>query len=667
MTTYATGNPVGSTSPKDLFDNAQNLDYLLVGPNQSYPDRLGVPRKSWKGMESDFQTFLANSGYETPIPYAAGLLVQRYTQLIEKDGEFYRAKRGIIPFTTAGVWATDSANLVAVGDAALRQELAAPDGSSKSGFVQVGVGAVARTSQDKQRERVSFKDFGVKSDFYTDDTAAVRLALASVPIGTTLWLDGPTRIIDGITIPEGVIVQGPAAPIMGTFPTQLDDKRFLRPGYKHLIPGACFILDGIGVATGATVREAPYTSFRYGVRVLGNNSAAQLRGVGVVMNMDVLDADGNVTTVAQDNRSDYDVGLFIQDSCLGKFDDVVVFGYWKIAGVLNYGDDPDQNTFTNGSSSGERGFVNLATGSAGFSGNNFFNWNFYANDHHKRDLVAAQWGTCALAFLSKNGYIVDGLYVHGGRINTHCDTPLILNDCNNVWFYGTVMELPDLASPGATTSKFIGNAAVDKVGFVGCRFSDNPIYGVDRLAGMIGGQITLVGGPTNFTPTSSFEIIRGGKVVRLSMSTAGPAMQLSATYNSSSAGVVLRCGATNDYEIAFDGVIKATLSPTGVWSPDVNEGKRLRHQRSSVVLAAGAIAATRSYHLVTTGTGVGADLSTISGGTLGDTLWLQAGNASEPITLKTTGGNIRIGADLVLTGFTRAYLMYDGAFWTKAS
>ena len=29
MTTYNTGNPLGSTSPKDLYDNAENLDELV--------------------------------------------------------------------------------------------------------------------------------------------------------------------------------------------------------------------------------------------------------------------------------------------------------------------------------------------------------------------------------------------------------------------------------------------------------------------------------------------------------------------------------------------------------------------------------------------------------------------------------------------------------------
>jgi len=51
---YNTGNAIASTSPEDLSDNARNLDYLVNGENASYPDRKGVPRKSWKGMEGEF-------------------------------------------------------------------------------------------------------------------------------------------------------------------------------------------------------------------------------------------------------------------------------------------------------------------------------------------------------------------------------------------------------------------------------------------------------------------------------------------------------------------------------------------------------------------------------------------------------------------------------------
>lgn len=39
MTIQATFNPIGSTSPKDLIDNAQNLDYLVVAAGDVYSFR----------------------------------------------------------------------------------------------------------------------------------------------------------------------------------------------------------------------------------------------------------------------------------------------------------------------------------------------------------------------------------------------------------------------------------------------------------------------------------------------------------------------------------------------------------------------------------------------------------------------------------------------------
>lgn len=168
MTIYATFNPIGSTHPKDLIDNAQNLDYLILGPALLYPDRRAVNRLSWAGIESafataqaaraaeyaadkaerdsefaadqaqresDFQAQMASMGWELPaLTYAAGLNIARVTQLIERSGEYYAAKPGMIPFTTTGTWAMDLVKLKSVGDAALRSELASDYGGTLVGM-----------------------------------------------------------------------------------------------------------------------------------------------------------------------------------------------------------------------------------------------------------------------------------------------------------------------------------------------------------------------------------------------------------------------------------------------------------------------------------------------------------------------------------------------------
>lgn len=72
MTTFNTGNPLGSNSPKDLYDNAENLDNGINGTALTWQDRRGVTRKSWNGIETDFQQFLADgSTIEFPTWAAA--------------------------------------------------------------------------------------------------------------------------------------------------------------------------------------------------------------------------------------------------------------------------------------------------------------------------------------------------------------------------------------------------------------------------------------------------------------------------------------------------------------------------------------------------------------------------------------------------------------------
>jgi hypothetical protein len=71
----------------------------------------------------DFENFLRNSGFETPVDYVVGLSITRPTQTVRFNGELYRAKDTSLPFTTT-TWAADATKFLAIGDAALRQELA---------------------------------------------------------------------------------------------------------------------------------------------------------------------------------------------------------------------------------------------------------------------------------------------------------------------------------------------------------------------------------------------------------------------------------------------------------------------------------------------------------------------------------------------------------------
>ena len=201
---YNTGNPIGSSSPKDLKDNAQNLDWLILGPALSYPDRRGVNRLSWSGIEASFSAaqaqrraehdaaqsrrefefetgqfrrdkefdaaqlertgrfdlFIASSSYDVIGDYASQpVTFTERNQLMLKDGELWKPKASVaLPYVTNGVWATESVNFASAGDAALRQDLAGDGGSALQGFRDIP-GKIYQTAQEKMGQIINVLDF----------------------------------------------------------------------------------------------------------------------------------------------------------------------------------------------------------------------------------------------------------------------------------------------------------------------------------------------------------------------------------------------------------------------------------------------------------------------------------------------------------------------------
>ena len=128
-------NKVGSTSPRDLYENAKNLDYLLNGENPFYASRLGLLKQSWSGMQAEFRAaqngrqaqfdaFLSASAYQNAGAYAAGVVLSTHNQYVTYNGQPYKlAGSTAVPYTTTGDWATESSKFVLLGDAPLRQDL----------------------------------------------------------------------------------------------------------------------------------------------------------------------------------------------------------------------------------------------------------------------------------------------------------------------------------------------------------------------------------------------------------------------------------------------------------------------------------------------------------------------------------------------------------------
>lgn len=206
---YNTGNPIGSTSPKDLSDNARNLDLLLLGDDPSYPDRKGVPRKSWKGMEAEyvadrlrratefhmaqtereaqFKAFMDASGYEAPVPYAPGLTLERATQTVTFLGNEYRVKSQFLPLTTID-WATDQSKLKLIGDDSLRQALADPiDPGNGVGML----GYMGRSLADHLGDYINAKDHGMRAVPGFDNRKALQKAInKGVELGLPVRIPG---------------------------------------------------------------------------------------------------------------------------------------------------------------------------------------------------------------------------------------------------------------------------------------------------------------------------------------------------------------------------------------------------------------------------------------------------------------------------------------------
>lgn len=61
MATYNTGNPLGSTDPKDLYDNAQAFDSAVNSTSDTFQDRFGENRPTLKYLESEYPQSTQNA------------------------------------------------------------------------------------------------------------------------------------------------------------------------------------------------------------------------------------------------------------------------------------------------------------------------------------------------------------------------------------------------------------------------------------------------------------------------------------------------------------------------------------------------------------------------------------------------------------------------------
>lgn len=211
MTIYFTKNPLGSSSPYDLFDNSQNFDTAVNSITAAiWQDRFGKNRLTWYGIESLAMQSMLNYGYITAKSFEKGYTLHTPNTVLqfESNGEYYRwdgdwtqskiVPPGSTPDTTGGI---GFGKWVGVGDASLRSDLL------KGPLRERGMGLALR-------DFVTPEDFGAPANGIDNDSPAVQLALnEAIASGKPLLLNGNYCFFTAIeaTTSKKVVITGSGA------------------------------------------------------------------------------------------------------------------------------------------------------------------------------------------------------------------------------------------------------------------------------------------------------------------------------------------------------------------------------------------------------------------------------------------------------------------------
>lgn len=232
--TYDTMNPVPSTDPRDLYDNAGITDKYVNGQEPFVPDRLGVQRRTWKGMEVDFNNaqegrqeafdqFLEASAFINIGDYGPGITFTSRSQYIVRDGYAYRlALSTTLPYTTTGNWALEQNKFSLVNsDDILRQDLSGDTGAGLIGWIRTAVGAVSTTVAKwlQRQDYIDPFDFAtdaqiadIKGSSTGDHTAIITAALTHAFTKLPCTVRLPKGRINYTTLPNlakrGLTIQG---------------------------------------------------------------------------------------------------------------------------------------------------------------------------------------------------------------------------------------------------------------------------------------------------------------------------------------------------------------------------------------------------------------------------------------------------------------------------
>lgn len=524
MTTFNTRNPVPSADARDRFDNSQTFDEVVNGALAFYHNRAGNNVLSLAGMKAQFNAFLQSSGYETPAPYAEGLNIQRPTQLIEYNGELYRAKAGVLPFVTTGSWLTDSENLVAVGDAALRQQLGGASGAS---FVFYGSHSV----QEKLSHWPEITDDIGDVPGAIEGGDATAAAQAHINASARVWVPrGNWRITSTVYVPLGheFILEGGGYffecitkfLLSGTGPKIHVAEGCTQTLFPNPDVGAPYLADS---GTRGDVYEIQDFTVPFSAGFVIDKGCA-IRGGGVFPDLD--GTDGYATNV-NDSRlgADWDVAVWCRNSDNWRLEDVTFSGHFRKAAVLvtatNIGDGKvPSNELGKAVRCTFQGFRAVAIRSPevivgdnyGFAGTCFEKCVLRPLNHQSNRLATSSFLDVPFnspsGCLEVSGATVRGIYFERCTLIGRDDICGIFGKSSEVLFVNSYEEAKAVIVNGAWLPNSLGSRMIASGSTGGIKFVNNSKYGVDftpmqtRDGSLSGQRYTQ---PGIFSPASGYD------------------------------------------------------------------------------------------------------------------------------------------------------------------
>lgn len=214
MTTYNTGNPLGSAAAKDLYDNAENFDHLSNDQvNELWKDRFGFDRLTWHGIEKRYQEKLASMGWKLMDSFQDGANLTQSDQALrwklpDGDGEYYRWN-GTLPVTipenstpasTGGVYdpvLNPDGKWVGIGDSSLRGDLASHDLGS-------GASLVSLNNAGSVQDAIKYVTPEMYISQSSDITEAIQMAIDDCEV---VYMEPTDYLIERtINIPDGRVI-----------------------------------------------------------------------------------------------------------------------------------------------------------------------------------------------------------------------------------------------------------------------------------------------------------------------------------------------------------------------------------------------------------------------------------------------------------------------------